>query len=445
MKFGLALSIGLALSFQLPFFVNKPTIEKIGENIPISLSQYQSQQVLRVNTLKELKVFLHSQNELEYNIWGEFNHQTDIQIDSKNLLILKKQFPGLEYSVIIEDLPQAISETFPKAGAEELSIEDIAGNSEILFREYRPLSTINAWLEMLEHSYPDVINVETIGETYEHREYKIVHFSVPNGEIPHDEKKTMVITAGIHAREWISTSSVLYILFQLIEAYNEDPNSEALKNLNFLLIPVANPDGYEYTWNSDRLWRKNRQKTVHPLCFGIDIDHSYNYHWTKSSDWPCGEEYSGEFPNEALETQIWNDYLNSTNGKHEISCYVDLHSYSQEILYPYAYLCQDHPRDMENLIELAYGMSKTIRLISGKEYTVLPACIDRDSDLIPDLGAGSALDFMYHNKAYWAYQIKLRDTGSHGFLLPSKYIEPVGKEIYGAIKYLCQFILKDDS
>lgn len=459
----MALQMPFQLNFLLKFSSKNPQIHYLNvdhNQLPINLKQYDQDQVIRIEIdNSDMKRFLLNQNrQIDFKIWNKFSNYIDLQINQPNLKLLTKKYPKLKYDVIIKDLPQTVFETYPNSTdlfhelnqfltqGDDISTssDEFSRLSEMMFHEYRPLSTINAWLEILQQSYPDVIKIETIGQTYEHREYKVIHFAAPNDDVAHDERKTMVITGGIHAREWISTSSILYILYQLLQAYIDDPNSEQLKNLNFLLIPVANPDGYEYTWTNDRLWRKNRQETIHPQCFGIDIDHSYDYHWTKSSDWPCGEEYSGEEAGEAIEYQIWESYLNSTNGKHRISCYIDLHSYSQEILYPYAYSCQEEPRDKENLIELAYGMAKTIRLFSGKNYNVLPACIDRDSDLTPDLGSGSALDFMYHNRAYWAYQIKLRDTGSHGFLLPAKYIEPVGKEIYAGIKYFCSFILSDD-
>lgn len=98
------------------------------------------------------------------------------------------------------------------------------------------------------------------------------------------------------------------------------------------------------------------------------------------------------------------------------------------------------PRDEENLLELAYGLSQAIRLRSGVNYEVMSACEDRGADLLPEMGAGSALDYMYHNKAYSAFVLKLRDSGSRGFLLPSKFIVPVGREVYSAVKYFADFL-----
>ena len=452
------------------------------DQLPIDVHQYKNDMVIRINYAenKELKKLLfslqpenkpedsnnHKDTKIHYSRWAHNNVKStvDLQIDEDNLVGLIGRFPLLDYTVIIQDLAQKVYETYPqdferpgkskiyaqkddyvyKSTAEVLDSMKVDVMSELFFREYRPLETIDAWLDIIQQTYPDIITLEEIGHSFENRAYKVVHFSVPDGNVDHSQKKTIVVNGGVHSREWISVSSVLYTVYQLIQLYNENPTSKIFSHLDFLFIPISNPDGYEYTWRSDRLWRKNRQLTLYPGCFGIDIDHSYDYHWIKSSDWACGEEYSGEQPFEAYESQIWEDYLNATNNDHKIWGYIDLHSYAQEILYPYAYSCSEQPRDEENLIELAYGISKAIRVQSGKTYDVLPACIDKDADLLPDLGSGSALDFMYHNRAYWAYQLKLRDSGSHGFLLPSKYIEPVGEEIFAGIKYFCLFILSDD-
>lgn len=382
-------------------------------------------------------------NNITYKRWGSSSSEqfVDVHVDAENWKVL--QLFLFAQKVIIDDLATAIAETLPASGHDDvIRATEVNPLSEIFFREYRPLETIDSWLNILQQTFPDVLLVEEIGQTYEHRPFKIVHISRPS-DIDHSKKKTVVVTGGTHAREWISVSSVCYAIYQLLQLYLEEP-TRILEKLDFLFIPTMNPDGYAYTWSEDRLWKKNRQETHLPRCFGIDIDHSYDYHWTHSSDWACGEEYSGESPFEALESRIWNEYLNSTNDDHNIYGYIDLHSYSQEVLYPYAFSCNEQPRDEENLIELAYGISKTIRMQSGKNYNVLPACIDKDSDLLPDLGSGSALDYMYHHKAFWAYQLKLRDSGSHGFLLPSKYIEPVGREVAAAIRYFCAFVLSDD-
>lgn len=445
------------------------------DELPIELLQYIDDIVVRVNFTgnDRLRRFLLSnederRQEIQYKVWSRSNTQNyiDLQINEDNLIKLVEKFTtaehGLKYDIIIEDLAQKVFETYPKdhkkkknvngkifgknsyqheATAEVVQSMEANVFSELFFKEYRPLETINAWLEIIEQTFPEIVTLEDIGQTFEHRSYKVVHFSVKKDGVEHETKKTVVITGGVHAREWISVSSVLYTIYSMLSYYQENPT--IFDNLDFLFIPVLNPDGYEYTWNTDRLWRKNRQETILPRCFGIDIDHSYDYHWTYSSDWACGEDYSGEAPFEAIESKIWNDYLNATNDDHKIYGYIDLHSYSQEILYPYAYSCNENPRDEENLIELAYGIAKSIRLQTGKTYNVLPACQDKDLDLLPDLGSGSALDFMYHNKAFWAYQLKLRDSGSHGFLLPGKYIIPVGKEIYAGIRYFCNFVLSE--
>ena len=44
-------------------------------------------------------------------------------------------------------------------------------------------------------------------------------------------------------------------------------------------------------------------------------------------------------------------------------------------------------------------------------------------------------------QARYSYQIKLRDTGSYGFLLPSDNIVPACEEMLNALKYLADYLL----
>ncbi|CAN3361200.1 inactive metallocarboxypeptidase Ecm14p [Diutina catenulata] len=450
MKLGHLLWIGTSVvaALQSPlslFDVAVPHYLSVDESEwPVDLRQYQ-QMVIRADYSADgLAKVLATKSVANFSVWAKDNTRktVDLQIDEPNLMAVLEQLPELEFEIVIDDLPQKVFESYPRQNNDDDN--DIQVSSELFFREHRRLKIINGWLDMLQESYPEVLAIEELGKSAEGRPLRLIHFSVPTEDIDHADKETIVVTGGTHAREWIGTSSVLYTLYSLVDEWVADPKSKRVTELNYIFIPVVNPDGYEYTWTHDRLWRKNRQSTSHPNCYGVDIDHSYDYHWTKSSDWPCGDEYSGEEPFEAAESRLWSEYLNATNEQHHIAGYIDLHSYSQEVLYPYAYSCSEQPRDEENLVELAYGISKTIRLRSGAYYSVLPACIDKDSDMLPDMGSGSALDYMYHNKAYWAYQLKLRDTGQHGFLLPGKYIEPVGEEVFAGIKFFLNFILSDE-
>ena len=38
----------------------------------------------------------------------------------------------------------------------------------------------------------------------------------------------------------------------------------------------------QYTWNNDRLWRKNRRPGT--ICDGVDLNRNYNDHWGGVSD-----------------------------------------------------------------------------------------------------------------------------------------------------------------
>lgn len=52
----------------------------------------------------------------------------------------------------------------------------------------------------------------------------------------------------------------------------------------FYITPVFNPDGYEYTFTDDRLWRKTRRPTNKKGCIGTDVNRNWNFKWGRKFD-----------------------------------------------------------------------------------------------------------------------------------------------------------------
>ena len=58
----------------------------------------------------------------------------------------------------------------------------------------------------------------------------------------------MWIDGGIHAREWISPATAMYIAHELILGYENDATvAKLMDHIDFYILPVMNPDGYEYS------------------------------------------------------------------------------------------------------------------------------------------------------------------------------------------------------
>lgn len=371
----------------------------------------------------------------------------------------------------MDSLGDAVYATYPKKGADglktkhtytDLTTQAQDGNN-MFFQDYQPLSVLVPWMKLMASMFTTHVTLVSIGKSSEGREIPALRIGVrppPSSSLtdPPVGRKTIIINGGSHAREWIGTSSVTYVAWHLISEYGKNGQiTKLLHEFDWVIIPTLNPDGYVYSWDTDRLWRKNRQETSLKYCKGIDLDRNFGYKFdgppSAFQSNPCSESYPGEEAFQAIEAKALSDWAENEEANNNVTFigFLDLHSYSQQVLYPWSYTCDLEPPTLENLEELGIGIAKAIRISSGEEYTVQSACEGNvefstkkasATTMEGGIGGGSALDWMYgtlHVK--YSYQIKLRDNGAYGFLLPSEMIVPVGEEVVDAVKYFGGWVL----
>lgn len=175
-------------------------------------------------------------------------------------------------------------------------------------------------------------------------------------------KPVVVLEAGMHAREWAAPALTLHVIDELIR------NPTLLANNDYHIIPVANPDGYEYTHTTvinkllgipikslenlqDRFWRKTRSRQQGKRCIGADGNRNFDTHWgvTGSSNKTCSEIYQGSQAFSEVEARNIRDF-GMEYGK-RIVLYVAVHSYGNYLLYPMGHTTELLP-DAENMVSI---------------------------------------------------------------------------------------------
>lgn len=127
-------------------------------------------------------------------------------------------------------------------------------NGDNLFRSYHRLYGIENYLRNLVTRFPEKVIVSSFGKSFEKRNLTLVRIS--ESLISHKNatrrrnrsKPVIYIQGGIHAREWISPATVIYLVNYFTQFSDSDPTIKRLLNyFEFWFVPIVNPDGYEYT------------------------------------------------------------------------------------------------------------------------------------------------------------------------------------------------------
>lgn len=96
---------------------------------------------------------------------------------------------------------------------------------------------VQQYLNYVKTTHGDVASLINIGKTYEGRPMVVLKLSTGG-----KNKPAIFIDAGIHAREWISPVTALYTVDQILTNHKY-----LLNKVDWYILPVLNPDGYEFT------------------------------------------------------------------------------------------------------------------------------------------------------------------------------------------------------
>ncbi|XP_055586733.1 zinc carboxypeptidase-like [Uranotaenia lowii] len=298
--------------------------------------------------------------------------------------------------------------------------------SEFDWSHYCHLETIYAWMEDLaaKHSF---ISVHSLGTSFEGLPIKGIKLSRKAGN------KAIFVEGGIHAREWISPATATFILNQLITSTDERIRKLST-DYDWFFFPVVNPDGYKFTFEGDRLWRKNRKP--YGLFRGVDLNRNFDSNWggIGSSDDPGSYDFSGSGAFSEPEAAAIADFIRKNAEKEQIKAYIALHSYSQMLMFPFGHTeekisnYQDHKTITAKAIEALTAVHGTKFTGGSKFETIYPS-------------SGGSIDWAYQEgKIPLSLTFELRGPpdSTDMFILPADQIIPVGQETLEAFVTIVQ-------
>ena len=164
------------------------------------------------------------------------------------------------------------------------------------------------------------------------------------------DRRGVLLIAGVHARELINPDLLIFFALKLCQAYTTNTGltfggksyTAALvqlivNNLDLFLVPLVNPDGRAWVQSPTgyAMWRKNRRTNPGSSCLGVDLNRNFDFLWTSgigTSSSACSDVYKGSSAMSEPEVQNIRTLLDTYP---QIGYFVDIHSYSELILYPW--------------------------------------------------------------------------------------------------------------
>ncbi|WP_256865544.1 M14 family zinc carboxypeptidase [Paenibacillus sp. 32352] len=269
-------------------------------------------------------------------------------------------------------------------GAAAAASDSPPANKEIVYpyQEYT-YELMSEQIDKLAAAYPGLIEVRSIGTTNFGRDIKAVKLG--KGEA------SVLIDGSQHAREWMGTNLILYMIDRYAYAYennmkyNQYVVRELLDHCSIWFVPMVNPDGvtlqqkglgafpeYYHDYLLSMNGGSDNFKRWKANASGIDINRQYPAMWTgivNSPNYPMFKNYKGSEPAETAEATSMIHFTYQIDPEIALSYHT-----SGEVLYWYFNTLPEHmarDKKMADSISAMTGYSqvKPVKDPSGGGFT----------------------------------------------------------------------------
>ncbi|ESN98860.1 hypothetical protein HELRODRAFT_188933 [Helobdella robusta] len=357
----------------------------------------------------------------KYDVWYAASDRYDILLPLPQVqsLQIELQDAGLTSKIFIEDINKIIDDERERLRVKAPGFD---------YEDFNNLTMCNQELDKIAAKcIPGfVCTIDSIGDSTEKRPIKRLKIS------RRDSKRKIVwLDATTHAREWLTTATLFKIVKHMQDNYNGDSLVKSLLDkYDWHFIPIVNPDGYDFTWTQNRMWRKNRRMNMKPRCPGVDLNRNADNAWgtTGSGEDECSEIYRGPKVASEPETQALKRQYNLL-GQNVLEV-INIHAYGQYWMTSYGHVnpvtkkCYEAPDEKET-VRIANAAADAIQEVFNTTWKRGPTCTTMyiaSGLLIDDAKDRSGIRYT-----------AVPEVRGNGFVVPPSEITPSFKEIWAGV------------
>ncbi|MEO6594188.1 MAG: M14 family zinc carboxypeptidase [Planctomycetota bacterium] len=210
----------------------------------------------------------------------------------------------------------------------------VANGEDVPDPGYYTVAEIEAAIDAQVALYPGLaqkVDLSALpGGVLTHEGRSIFALKVSDNVGVNEDEPAIVLAAQHHARELNAPHMVIGAMQRVLAAYASNPTLQAVVDgYEIYFVPMVNPDGVNFVWTANDLWRKNRRNNGGGV-FGVDNNRNYPFLWSicGSSATTSNDTYRGPSAGSEPETMVMRNLI----ARLRPEVYLDFHSYGQDVL-----------------------------------------------------------------------------------------------------------------